>query len=128
MAYNKRLQLRYALKNPNAIILKFKKIFIYHYRYVHWQNPEPVPEHNLKQIGCSYVGWFDAGYDAVCELWKYPTKRHRILIEMSLPSNHVLWQEDWIKKIKKIKKENQQLDEYVRKLIKKTVLANRYIP
>lgn len=128
MLNRKRIHLRYCVKNPHAVLLKYKKIFVYHYRYIRWQHTDPLPDHNLRQIGCTYVGWFDAGFEGIGEIWKYPTKRHKILIEMSVTADHLLWHKDWVNKVKKLKKENDQLDQYVKKLIRKTKLASRYIP
>ncbi len=129
MLNRNRIHLRYRVNNPHAVLLKYKKIFVYHYRYIRWQyTADPLPDHNLQQIGCTYVGWFDAGFEGIGEIWKYPTKRHKILIEMSVTANHLLWHEDWEKKLKKLKKEKDQLDLYVKKLIRKTKFAGRFIP
>jgi len=39
-----------------------------------------------------------------------------------------LWHKDWENKVKKLKKEKDQLDLYVKKLIRKTKFAGRFIP
>jgi len=124
----KRLHLRYCIRNANQIILKYKKIFIYHYRHSGWLNQDPLPVHNLEKIGCNYVGWFHVGHDAVGEVWKYHSKRHKIFVEMSLSPNNIIWHQDWVNKIKKLKKENAELDDYIKKLIKKTFGKNHIVP
>lgn len=128
MQNHKRLQLRYFLRNANYVMLKYKKIFLYHYRYVRWNGSEPAPTHNLQQIGCDYQGWFEVGYDRIAEVWRYPTPKHRILIEMSLPAKNLLWHQDWVKRTKKLKKEKHQLDVYIKKMIEKTRRLGGMVP
>lgn len=128
MQNHKRLQLRYFLRNANYVMLKYKKIFLYHYRHVRWNGSEPAPTHNLQQIGCDYQGWFEVGYDRIAEVWRYPTPKHRILIEMSLPAKNLLWHQDWVKRTKKLKKEKHQLDVYIKKMIEKTRRLGGMVP
>ena len=128
MQNQKRLQLRYFLRNANSIMLKYKKIFVYHYRHVRWNRSEPAPTHNLQQIGCDYQGWFEVGYDSIAEVWRYPTPKHKILIEMSIPAKNLLWHRDWVKRTKRIRKEEHQLDSYLKKIIAKTRRLGGMVP
>lgn len=128
MQNHKRLQLRYFLRNANSVMLKYKKVFVYHYRHVRWNRSEPAPTHNLQQIGCDYQGWFEVGYDRIAEVWRYPTPKHRILIEMSLPAKNLLWHQDWIKRTQRLDKEKHQLDVYIKKMIEKTRRLGRVVP
>jgi hypothetical protein len=128
MQNHKRLQLRYFLRNANNLMLKYKKIFVYHYKHVRWHSSEPIPTHNLQQIGCEYQGWFEVGYDCIAEVWRYPSPKHRILIEMSLPAKNLLWHQDWVKRTKRLRKEKHQLDTYIKKMISKTRKLGHVIP
>lgn len=128
MQDQKRLQLRYFLRNANHLMLRYKKIFVYHYRYVRWHNSDPIPTHNLRQIGCEYQGWFEVGYDRIAEVWRYPTPKHRILIEMSLPGKNILWHKDWYKRTKRLQKREHQLDQYIKKMIIKARKMGRVVP
>ena len=128
MQNHKRLQLRYFLRNANSLMLKYKKIFVYHYKHVRHHSTEPIPTHNLQQIGCEYQGWFEVGYDRIAEMWRYPSPKHRILIEMSLPTKNLLWHQDWVKRTKRLRKEKHQLDVYIKKMIAKTRRLGHVIP
>lgn len=130
MQNHKRLQLRYFLRNANRILLQYKKIFVYHYKHQRWPTVKPTPphNHNLQQIGCVYQGWFEVGYDSIAEVWRYPSPRHRILIEMSLPAGNLLWHQDWLKRTQKLSKEKHQLDAYIKKMIAKTRKLGRVVP
>ena len=75
--------------------VEIQKIFVYYYKHSRWNPPDPVPLHNLQQIGCVYQGWFEVGFNCVAEVWRYPSLKHRILIEMSLPIKNVIWHQEW---------------------------------
>lgn len=128
MQNHKRLQKRYFLRNANHLMLKYKKIFVYYYQHSRWNPPDPVPPHNLQQIGCVYQGWFEVGFNCVAEVWRYPSPKHRILIEMSLPINNVIWHQDWGNHNKRLRKNKNQLDDYIRKMILKAHRLSRVIP
>ena len=118
-ALSRRHTRRYQLTNPNALLLRYKKIFVYYYRYGHFWQPEKFPNHNLKQIGCKYQGWFHVGGDSMGEIWKYPSHRHKILIQMSLDSRNLIWHEQWARKVKRQKRLREEENAYMTKMIKK---------
>jgi hypothetical protein len=109
-------------------MLRYKKIFVYHYRCARPFSEEPLPSHNLQQIGCVYEGWFDVAYDRVGEVWKYASKRHRILVQMSLPEKCIVWHEDWVKQAKRHKKQKCSLDAHIKRLIHRAQHAGKLVP
>lgn len=105
----------------------YKKIFVFCHRYGHFWQPEKFPNHNLQQIGCKYQGWFDVGHDSVGEIWRYPSERHRILVQMSVDTRNVLWQKEWARKVQRQKHLRAREDAYMTKMIKK-MLSGNHVP
>ena len=123
----RRHQHRYMIKNPNRLMLMYKKIFVFYYRYGHFWQTENFPNHNLKQIGCKYQGWFHVGSDSIGEIWRYPSRRHKILIQMSVDSRNVMWHQEWAHKVKRHKRLRDQENAYMTKMIKK-MLRGHQVP
>lgn len=108
-------------------MLMYKKIFVFYYTYGHVWNLEKFPNHNLKQIGCKYIGWFNVGGNSMGEIWRYPSKRHKILIQMSVDARNVLWQKEWARTVKRRKYLRDQENAYMTKMIKK-MLRGHVVP
>ncbi len=108
-------------------MMMYKKIFVFYYRYGPFWVPEKFPNHNLKQIGCQYQGWFHVGGDSIGEIWRYPSERHKILVQMSIDPRSVLWQKEYARQIKRRKRLRDQENAYMTKMIKK-MLGRHHVP
>ena len=70
-----------------------QRIFLYHY-----QSEPCVDEQwqDLSLTGCRYVGWFPMNHQTRGEIWLYPTQQHKVMIQMVVSANHLIWKKDFL--------------------------------
>jgi hypothetical protein len=91
---------------------------MHHYHTVS-QGRTPEDWINLNTVaGCRYHGWVQLSHTHRGELWSYATQQHRTLITMRVPSERLLWPEQYRKIARSLRKEQKHWEQQIQGLAK----------
>jgi flavin-dependent dehydrogenase len=87
-----------------------ERVFLYHY-----QTYPQVDEQwqDLALTGCRYVAWVPLNHQTRGEIWLYPTQRHKVMIQMVVPANNLIWKKDFLSLLRE---KNKRSREYARQM------------
>jgi hypothetical protein len=93
MAKSNRYTFRHLENNIDRWFRARERIFLYHYR-----SDPTVDERwrDLSPLGCRYVGWLPLNSFTRGEIWLYPTQRHKIMIQMMVSSDQLVWKKEFM--------------------------------
>jgi len=95
-------------KNVQRWFKQRTRCFLYYYNVDNWENPLENEWQNLNKLfGCSYHGWIKLSDRIRGELWTFKTNKHRVLLQMQISSNQLMFKEQFLivqKEIDELKK------------------------
>jgi hypothetical protein len=113
MAGKGRFSMTYLKSDVNRWFDDRERIFLYHYvsdpLYKEWKDLSPT--------GCRYVGWTPLDYRTRGEIWLYPTTKHRTMVQMLLPPEHLLWKKQFMRLRRERRKHDREYVNTIQKMI-----------
>ena len=95
-----------------------KRCFMHHYHTVS-QGRTPEDWINLNTMaGCRYHGWVQLSHTHRGELWSYATQQHRTLITMRVPSERLLWPDQYRKIARRLRREQKHWEQQIQGLVR----------
>ena len=116
MAKGNRYTFRYLENNIERWFRTRQRIFLYHYR----SDPHVDEQwQDLSLTGCRYMGWLPLNGHTRGEIWLYPTQQHRMMIQMIVSADHLIWKKDFMSMRRERDKSSRHHARQMRKLRQK---------
>ncbi len=116
MAKDNRYSFRYLKDNVDHWFRRRQRVFVYHYR----SEPQVDPQwQDLSRTGCRYVGWLPLNHQTRGEIWLYPTQRHKMVVQMIVCAQHIIWKKDFLIMRRENNKRGREYARQMRQLQKK---------
>ena len=114
MAGKGRFSKNYIKHDVNRWFDNRERVFLYHYindpLYPEWKD--------LSSTGCRYIGWVPLDYRTRGEIWLYPTNKHRTVVQMIVPPEHLLWKKQFMKMRRERRKHDQKYVNEIQRMIR----------